>query len=129
MIYTYEVALWVHRFLSILFVAFTFVLLIFSQKGEGVSLMKRVRYFYPLYAGVLTAIILTGLVMMPIVNFDITFRVLLMVTTSVVICGLLGSGYSALKRAYYTRKYDGYKYKMKIYIAIILGLNLLIWIV
>ncbi|QKF64016.1 hypothetical protein [Campylobacter corcagiensis] len=127
--YTYDMLFKFHSFLSVSLVVLTFVLLFLSQKGEGVAMVKRVRYLYPLYSGVLAGVILTGIIMMPIINFEFSFRIWLMVLTSIVLPALLGAGFSALKRAYYTRHYKTYKDKMKIFIAIILILNLAIWVV
>lgn len=129
MTYTYDVLLKFHYILSIVLIVLTFVLLFLSQKGDGISLVKRVRYLYPLYSGVLAGIILTGIIMMPILDFKISFKIFIMIVASLLIPALLGAGFSALKKAYYTRHYKTYKDKMKIFITIILLINLVIWLV
>lgn len=127
--YTYEMLIKFHSFLSVSLVVLTFVLLFLSQRGEGVAMVKRVRHLYPLYSGVLAGVILTGIIMMPIINFEFSVRIWLMILASISLPVLLGAGFSSLKKAYYTRHYKTYKDKMKIFIAIILALNLAIWVV
>lgn len=128
MIEFYDLSLALHNFFSRFFIVLSliFLILIFSNSQNGIKFHKRIRFFIPLYSFSLSALIFTGIIMLPVINFHISFKVFLMILASIIFPAFIGISFKALKKGYYTKSYKNFKKKAKILVSIILVITLIL---
>lgn len=128
MIEFYDLSLALHSFFSRFFIILSliFLILIFSNSQNGIKFHKRIRFFIPLYSFSLSALIFTGIIMLPVINFQISFKVFLMILASIIFPAFIGISFKALKKGYYTKNYENFKKKAKILVSIILTITLIL---
>ncbi|MCZ6162131.1 hypothetical protein [Campylobacter ureolyticus] len=128
MIEFYDLSLTLHSFFSRFFIVLSliFLIFIFSNSQNGIKFHKRIRFFIPLYSFSLSALIFTGIIMLPVINFHISFKVFLMILASIIFPAFIGISFKALKKGYYTKNYEKFKKKAKILVSIILTITLIL---
>ncbi|AKT91451.1 putative membrane protein [Campylobacter ureolyticus RIGS 9880] len=128
MIEFYDLSLALHSFFSKFFIVLSliFLILIFSNSQNGIKFHKRIRFFIPLYSFSLSTLIFTGIIMLPVINFHISFKVFLMILASIIFPAFIGISFKALKKGYYTKNYENFKKKAKILVSIILTITLIL---
>ena len=128
MIEFYDLSLTLHSFFSRFFIVLSliFLILIFSNSQNGIKFHKRIRFFIPLYSFSLSALIFTGIIMLPVINFQISFKVFLMILASIIFPAFIGISFKVLKKGYYTKNYENFKKKAKILVSITLTITLIL---
>ncbi|MCZ6160448.1 hypothetical protein [Campylobacter ureolyticus] len=124
MIELYELSLSLHSFFSKFFIVLSLIFLALirldASLQNGVKFHKRVRFFIPFYSFSLSALIFTGVIMLPVINFHISFKVFLMILASIIFPAFIGISFKALKKGYYAKNYENFKKKATIFISAIL---------
>ena len=94
-----------------------------KQKSRfGLRFLRRIRLFLPIYYATLAALIISGSVMLPVLRFDLSFKIYFMAVGSLAMIALSAVSYKRLKIAYLSQIFAPYQRKMRV----ILGLSLAI---
>ncbi|PSM52177.1 putative membrane protein [Campylobacter blaseri] len=109
----YETSLSLHKFFALLVFLMSILHLILTQFGEGPKYAKRIRLFLPAYYSVMAMLFVTGANLLPILRFNFSYSVIVMIIVFIVMIGFGAIGFKALKRAYYTKNYSPFKKKMR----------------
>ncbi|MSN95703.1 hypothetical protein F1B92_00560 [Campylobacter sp. FMV-PI01] len=124
MVELFEFALSFHKFFAHFFIVLTIIFFILTRLKGGVKFVKRIRIFLTIYNFCLACLIFTGIIMLPILNFHLHYKVILMMISAFIIIALIAIGYKSLKRACYIKNFSKYKMKMAIFLGIIFMINL-----
>lgn len=150
--YLYQSALGFHKFFALATAILTIIYLIFTQlkidaaefcprsealnsavsapqaenlkqkSRSGLRFLRRIRLFLPIYYATLAALIISGSVMLPVLRFDMSFKIYFMAVGSLAMIALSAVSYKRLKIAYLSQNFAPYQRKMRL----ILGLSLAI---
>ena len=93
-----------------------------QKSRSGLRFLRRIRLFLPIYYATLAALIISGSVMLPVLRFDLSFKIYFMAVGSLAMIALSAVSYKRLKIAYLSQNFAPYQRKMRV----ILGLNLAI---
>ena len=93
-----------------------------QKSRSGLRFLRRIRLFLPIYYATLAALIISGSVMLPVLCFDLNFKIYFMAVGSLAMIALSAASYKRLKIAYLSQNFAPYQRKMRV----ILGLNLAI---
>ena len=93
-----------------------------QKSRSGLRFLRRIRLFLPIYYTTLAALIISGSVMLPVLRFDLSFKIYFMAVGSLAMIALSAASYKRLKIAYLSQNFAPYQRKMRL----ILGLNLAI---
>ncbi len=93
-----------------------------QKSRSGLRVLRCIRLFLPIYYATLAALIISGSVMLPVLRFDLSFRIYFMAVGSLAMIALSAVSYKRLKIAYLSQNFAPYQHKMRV----ILGLNLAI---
>lgn len=86
-----------HTSFSYILLLLCFVYLALTQFGSGKSYALRIRYFLPIYHMFLAFMIMTGLLLMAIFDFKLSFKSAKMIVIALVLIALSALGYKRLK--------------------------------
>lgn len=114
---TYELALNLHLFFSVLFLLLSIFYLFLTQFDGGVKFVKRIKLFMPLYIAVLASLVFMGVLVLSILKFQLSVKIAIMVISSFFIAIILVMNNKALKKAYYLNSYRKYKQISKFHLA------------
>lgn len=93
-----------------------------QKSRSGLRFLRRIRLFLPIYYSCITALIISGSVMLAVLRFDLSFRIYFMATAALAMIILSAASYKRLKIAYLSQNFAPYQRKMRV----ILGLSLAI---
>lgn len=93
-----------------------------QKSRSGLRFLRRIRLFLPIYYATLAALIISGSVMLPVLRFDLSFKIYFMAIGSLAMIALSAASYKRLKIAYLSQNFAPYQRKMRV----ILGLSLAI---
>lgn len=93
-----------------------------QKSRSGLRFLRRIRLFLPIYYSCIAALIISGSVMLPVLRFDLSFKIYFMAVGSLAMIALSAVSYKRLKIAYLSQNFAPYQRKMRV----ILGLNLAI---
>lgn len=93
-----------------------------QKSRSGLRFLRRIRLFLPIYYATLAALIISGSVMLPVLRFDLSFRIYFMAVAALAMIVLSAVSYKRLKIAYLSQNFAPYQRKMRV----ILGLSLAI---
>ena len=93
-----------------------------QKSRSGLRFLRRIRLFLPIYYSCIAALIISGSVMLPVLRFDLSFKIYFMTVGSLAIIALSAVSYKRLKIAYLSQNFALYQRKMRV----ILGLSLAI---
>ena len=93
-----------------------------QKSRSGLRFLRRIRLFLPIYYATLAALIISGSVMLPVLRFDLSFKIYFMAAGALAMIALSAVSYKRLKIAYLSQNFASYQRKMRV----ILGLNLAI---
>ncbi|WP_298024231.1 hypothetical protein [uncultured Campylobacter sp.] len=93
-----------------------------QKSRSGLRFLRRIRLFLPIYYATLAALIISGSVMLPVLRFDLSFRIYFMAAAALAMIILSAVSYKRLKIAYLSQNFAPYQRKMRV----ILGLSLAI---
>nr|WP_314794491.1 hypothetical protein [uncultured Campylobacter sp.] len=93
-----------------------------QKSRSGLRFLRRIRLFLPIYYATLAALIISGSVMLPVLRFDLSFKIYFMAVGSLAMIALSVVSYKRLKIAYLSQNFAPYQRKMRV----ILGLSLAI---
>lgn len=118
----YDMSLTLHKFFALLLFGLSIFHLILTQFGEGAKYAKRIRLFLPTYYSVMAMLFTTGATLLPILKFQLSLSIVVMIVVFVAMIAIGAIGFKALKKAYYTKNYPPFKKKMRV----LIGVNLII---
>ena len=93
-----------------------------QKSRSGLRFLRRIRLFLPIYYSCIAALIISGSVMLPVLRFDLSFKIYFMAAAALVMIAFSATSYRRLKIAYLSQNFAPYQRKMRV----ILGLNLAI---
>ena len=93
-----------------------------QKSRSGLRFLRRVRLFLPIYYSCIAALIISGSVMLPVLRFDLSFKIYFMTVAALAMIALSAVSYKRLKIAYLSQNFAPYQRKMRV----ILGLSLAI---
>lgn len=93
-----------------------------QKSRSGLRFLRRIRLFLPIYYSCIAALIISGSVMLPVLRFDLSFKIYFMAVGSLAMIALSAVSYKWLKIAYISQNFAPYQRKMRL----ILGLSLAI---
>ncbi len=93
-----------------------------QKSRSGLRFLRRIRLFLPTYYSCIAALIISGSVMLPVLRFDLSFKIYFMAVGSLAMIALSAVSYKRLKTAYLSQNFAPYQRKIRV----ILGLNLAI---
>lgn len=93
-----------------------------QKSRSGLRFLRRIRLFLPIYYSCIAALIISGSVMLPVLRFDLSFRIYFMAAAALAMIAFSATSYKRLKIAYLSQNFAPYQRKMRL----ILGLNLAI---
>ena len=93
-----------------------------QKSRSGLRFLRCIRLFLPIYYATLAALLISGSVMLPVLRFDLSFKIYFMAVGSLTVIALSAVSYKRLKIAYLSQNFASYQRKMRV----ILGLNLAI---
>ena len=93
-----------------------------QKSRSGLRFLRRIRLFLPIYYSCIAALIISGSVMLPVLRFDLSFKIYFMAVGSLAMIILSAVSYKRLKIAYLSQNFAPYQRKMRV----ILGLSLAI---
>ena len=93
-----------------------------QKSRSGLRFLRRIRLLLPIYYATLAALIISGSVMLPVLRFDMSFKIYFMAVGSLAMIALSAVSYKRLKIAYLSQNFAPYQRKMRV----ILGLSLAI---
>ncbi|CZE46037.1 hypothetical protein [Campylobacter geochelonis] len=120
----YEMSLSLHKFFVWVVFGLSVLHLVLSQVGSGMGYVKRIRLLLPLYYACLAAVLITGAVILPVLKFELSYSVIIMIIAFIAMIGIGAMGYKKLKRAYFRQEIPEYKKKIRVLIGINLALIL-----
>ena len=91
-----------------------------QKSRSGLRFLRRIRLFLPIYYATLAALIISGSVMLPVLRFDLSFKIYFMAAAALAMIAFSAVSYKRLKIAYLSQNFAPYQRKMRV----ILGLNL-----
>lgn len=104
--YTYPI----HKGLMHLVLTLIIIYLLLTQFGVGTkNYVLRVRYFLPLYHGVLTIIIFSGILLLATLGFSLTIKISAMILSAILLIAISAIGFKRLK--FYAPKNELHKFK------------------
>lgn len=125
----YATSLMLHKFFIICLFFLTLIYLYLTQVGSGVKLVKRIRIFLPTYYSLMAAVAFTGIIILPILRFQLSHKVIMMIVVFFVILVLSIMGYKWLKKGWRSRNLAWYKKRMVIILSVNLVLILITWFI
>ena len=106
----YTTALALHKFFVVFFAVLLPVYLFLTRYGNGENAyIKRIRLFLPFFYTILACIIFTGAVLLPVLEFKLNYKIILMIIAVIAIIATNAIDYKKLKKAYFTKNFDLYK--------------------
>lgn len=121
----YNISISLHRFFAICAFVLSIIHIYLTQFGQGAKYVKKIRFFLPTYYSFLAALFMTGITILPILKFQLTFQIIFMLIAFAIMIFLGVLGYKFLKIAWATKRFDTYKKQMRIIIGINLALILI----
>lgn len=110
----YETALSLHLGLAVILISLIVIHFCLIEFGvNSPSYAKRIRFFLPTYYGFLAAMLMTGLLLMSVFYFHLSFRAVVMIAVWVLLIGLGAMEFKKLKVAMKTKKFIDFKKKMR----------------
>lgn len=106
----YAYVLPIHAGLMHMLLTLVVIYLLLTQIAvNSKNYVLRIRYFLPIYHGVLSVVVFTGILLLTTLNFSFSFGILRMILAFIVLVGLSVVGFKRLKRYAPTKELDKFK--------------------
>lgn len=107
----YTLSIDLHKFFSICIFVLIFTYLYFVNFNKK-NFVKRIRLFLPIFYTFLSLSVFTGLVVMAILKFNLSHKIIVMIIASIVILVTNIIGYKKLKSSFLSGCFINYKKQM-----------------
>ncbi|WP_169943176.1 hypothetical protein [Campylobacter sp. RM15925] len=122
----YEMALSLHLAIAVILIALIIIHFCLIEFGvNSPSYAKRIRLFLPTYYSFLAAMLMTGLLLMSVFYFHLSFRAVVMIVVWVFLIGLGVMEFKKLKVAMKSKNFIDFRKKMRFKILLDLALVLI----